>query len=82
MKNIYKILVLIILFTFFSFPIYGELIYPEYDGNKVIDLSGKFKNSYLSKINNEISDSEFETRIVFIKSDGNVNLGFYAPKLF
>lgn len=82
MKNIYITLVLIILFTFLNFPVHGEIIYPEYDGNKVIDLSGKFKNSYLNKINGEISNSDFETRIVFIKSEGKLNLGFYAPKLF
>lgn len=82
MKNIYKIFVLIILSTFLSFPVYGELIYPEYDGNKVIDLSGKFKTNYLNKVTSEISDSQFETRIVFIKSEGKLNLGFYAPKLF
>lgn len=82
MKKKYITLVLLILVTFLNFSVYGEIIYPEYDGNRVIDLSGKFKTNYLNKVNNEISDSKFETRIVFIKSEGTLNLGFYAPKLF
>lgn len=82
MKKIYKVIILLTTFTYLSLPVYGEIIYPNYTGERVVDLSGKFKSDYISKVNTQLSNVEFETRIVFIKTEGKINLAFYAPKLF
>lgn len=65
-----------------SNPSFSEIIYPEYTGDNVIDISGKFDNIYISSLKSELNQSSNEVRIVFLDTKGKINLSFYAPKLF
>lgn len=65
-----------------SVPAYADIIYPEYNGENVIDLSQKFDTHYLSTLKGDLNQSDKEIRIVFLNTENKVNLSFYAPKLF
>ncbi|MFN8577571.1 MAG: hypothetical protein U0354_12000 [Candidatus Sericytochromatia bacterium] len=56
--------------------------YPEYTGEKVIDLSNKFDNRYVDSLKGELNQSSNDVRVVFLDTKGKINLSFYAPKLF
>lgn len=56
--------------------------YPEYTGDNVVDLSGKFDNRYVDSLKSELNNSTNEVRVVFLDTKDKINLGFYAPKLF
>ncbi|GIW21218.1 MAG: hypothetical protein KatS3mg068_0225 [Candidatus Sericytochromatia bacterium] len=77
-----KKFLLILFFLLYSINVKSELIYPEPGNNKVIDLSNKFDARYISKLENDLQNSENDIRIVFIKTDNKINLGIYASKLF
>lgn len=81
-KILKKITILLFISIFLKIPVNAEIIYPEYTGDNVVDLSGKFDNRYADNLKSELSQSETEVRIVFLKTEGDVNLSFYAPKLF
>ncbi|MFN8673275.1 MAG: hypothetical protein U0457_14485 [Candidatus Sericytochromatia bacterium] len=85
-KNKYNIFkfknILIVFFLVFSLNSFADIEYPEYIGKKVIDISGKFDESYLSNLENQTSSYEYEMRILFLDTKGKINLAFYAPKLF
>lgn len=68
-------------FIFFQVPAFS-IEYPEYTGDNVVDLSQKFDNRYIDSLKSDLNQSEYEVRVVFIKTDNNINLAFYAPKLF
>ncbi len=74
--------------TFFliSFSITFEVksidLYPNYDGENVIDMSQKFDSSYISRLKSDLNQSDKEIRVVFLDAKNKVNLSFYAPKLF
>lgn len=63
-------------------PAFSEVVFPEYTGDKVVDLSGKFDNRYADSLRSEINQSEKEIRVVFLNTKDEINLSFYAPKLF
>jgi hypothetical protein len=74
---------LLIIFTLNNVAL-ADVPYPDYTGEKVLDLSHKFDSNYLGRLENDLDQYEPETeiRIVFIDSKNQINLGFYAPKLF
>ncbi len=77
--SIYLFLFLIL----FNFNIaLSDVVYPEYTGEKVVDLSGKFDNRYSNNLSNELKQSDNDIRVVFLNTKGKINLSFYAPKLF
>ncbi len=71
-----------LLILFLPFPVYSEVFYPEYTGENVVDISGKFDNRYVSNLQSELRQSANEVRIVFLNTKDKINLDFYAPKLF
>ncbi|MEK7432289.1 MAG: hypothetical protein AABZ74_04080 [Cyanobacteriota bacterium] len=77
-------LFIINLVVFFSLNLvsFAELEYPSYTGKKITDISGKFDSNYLSNLESQVASYDYEMRIVFISTEGKVNLAFYAPKLF
>ncbi|MFN8579004.1 MAG: hypothetical protein U0354_19420 [Candidatus Sericytochromatia bacterium] len=81
-KPIKNLIIPFFIFISLTFSSFAEIVYPEYTGENVVDLSGKFDNRYADSLKSELSQSQTEIRIVFLKTDDNVNLSFYAPKLF
>lgn len=78
-----RTILLLFFFVFFNISAYSaEIVYPEYTGDNVVDLSGKFDNRYADNLKAELNQSETEVRVVFLKTEGEINLSFYAPKLF
>jgi hypothetical protein len=75
-------LLFVFIILVFNNPSFADIIYPEYTGDNVIDLSGKFDNRYADSLKSELTQSQTEVRVVFLKTEGEVNLSFYAPKLF
>lgn len=81
-KTIYKLLLITVFSFFIQLTSFSAPEYPEYFGKNVVDLSGKFDSNYLATLEAETKAYDYEMRIVFVNTDGKINLAFYAPKLF
>lgn len=81
MSQIYFSLIVFFILLIYE-PAYSEVVYPQYTGENVVDMSGKFDNRYINSLKSELSQSANEVRIVFLDTKDKINLAFYAPKLF
>lgn len=67
---------------FIQLTSFSAIEYPDYFGKNVVDMSGKFDSTYLATLEAETKAYDYEMRIVFLNTNGKINLAFYAPKLF
>ncbi len=81
-RRFYSLILQILFVLVIIFPSYSDIVYPEYQGNTVIDLAHKFDEHYISSLETDLKQYDVEIRVVFINTEGKINLGFYAPKLF